>query len=186
MKRNLILLTLGLTALTVFARTQSAAADQNNDPKNDQKKFTAKEKLASVESLIGDWDCKHTVGDFSGTYKTSYSRTMGDAWLRQTYKFPATQENATPGTAEALMTYSPSNQAWLRFFGNSEGQHFSIRMADTPTGWAWTYVSFFKWRDAEKPDAIFTRKSDTEYTIDGPSYERDGVMVTEHHTCHKQ
>ncbi|MFN2546945.1 MAG: hypothetical protein ABR567_05910 [Myxococcales bacterium] len=40
--------------------------------------------------------------------------------------------------------------------------------------------------ESSEPDAIFTRKSDSEYTIDGPSYEKArGVRVTEHHVCRK-
>jgi hypothetical protein len=34
-------------------------------------------------------------------------------------------------------------------------------------------------------DATFTKKSDAEYAVDGPSYEQNGVPVTEHHVCKK-
>jgi len=33
--------------------------------------------------------------------------------------------------------------------------------------------------------AVWTKKSDTEYTVDGPSYPANGKMVTEHHTRRK-
>jgi hypothetical protein len=139
-----------------------------------------KQKIASVRYLVGTWKCEHTVGTFSGTYTTKYATAMDDVWLRQTYEFP-------DNTAEALMVYSPQRKYWVRFFGNSEGLAFAIRMTDTPTGWAWKYVSIAKDRKPETmdPDATFTRRSDTEYAIDGPSYPKDGVQVTEHHVCKK-
>jgi hypothetical protein len=55
------------------------------------------------------------------------------------------------------------------------------------SGWSWKYVSFFPRRMPESPgsDATFTKKSDAEYAVDGPSYEQNGVPVTEHHVCKK-
>jgi hypothetical protein len=60
-------------------------------------------------------------------------------------------------------------------------------MADTANGWSWKYVSFFKRVKPETSDvdATFTKKSDTEYAVDGPSYEENGKPVTEHHVCKK-
>jgi hypothetical protein len=62
-------------------------------------------------------------------------------------------------------------------------------MSDAPNGgWLYKYVSFFNRQQPESPDsdAIFTKKSDSEYAIDGPSYPQDGVRVTEHHACKKE
>jgi hypothetical protein len=33
--------------------------------------------------------------------------------------------------------------------------------------------------------ATWTKKSETEFTIDGPSYPENGKTVTEHHDCKK-
>ena len=33
--------------------------------------------------------------------------------------------------------------------------------------------------------AVWTKKGDTEYTVDGPTYPSNGKMVTEHHDCRK-
>ena len=33
--------------------------------------------------------------------------------------------------------------------------------------------------------AVYTKKSDSEYTVDGPEYPENGKMVTEHHRCTK-
>src|SRR4029077_19491397 len=46
--------------------------------------------------------------------------------------------------------------------------------------WSWSYVL-----PGRSGGAVWTKKSDTEYTVDGPSYPANGKMVTEHHTCRK-
>ena len=150
----------------------------------------APEPLSKVDYLIGSWNCAHTVGTFSGTYKTSYAKVLGDRWLQQTYDFPAqkTANGDDPAsTAVALMGFDERRQTWVRFFANSGGQYFPIRMTDTGSGWAWKYSTFFARTTPETPgaDATLTRKSDTEYVIDGPTYPQNGVQVTEHHVCHK-
>ena len=150
---------------------------------------SAPEKLASVEYLVGAWNCTHTVGSFSGTYKTSYAKALGGAWLRQTYEFPPNQFGAKEQSvnAEFLIGFDERRQAWVRFGAISTGQYFAIRMTDMPGGWSYKYVSFFPRQQPETSDsdATFTRKSDSEYLVDGPSYPENGVRVTEHHVCRK-
>ncbi|HEX7200046.1 MAG TPA: hypothetical protein VF213_11250 [Dongiaceae bacterium] len=151
---------------------------------------TAQQKLASVQYLVGTWSCTHTVGAFSGPYTTTYAPALGNRWLRQTYEFPApqAQENAQPVHGEFIMGYDEGRQAWVRFGAMSTGKYFPIRMTETADGgWSWKYVSFFKRQSEETPgaDATFTKKSDSEYVVDGPSYMLDGTRVTEHHSCKK-
>jgi len=151
---------------------------------------TAKEKIASVQYLLGTWQCTHTVGAFSGKYTTTYANALGNLWLRQTYDFPPAQtagRNEPAAQAECLMGFDERRQAWVRFFAMSNGQYFPIRMTDADGGWSWKYVSFFKTRNPETADAdaTLTKKSDSEDTIDGPSYEQSGTRVTEHHVCKK-
>ena len=147
------------------------------------------EKLATVEYLVGSWTCAHTVGSFSGTYRTSYAKILGGAWLRQTYEFPPRQfgSNAQPVNAEFLIGYDERRKAWVRFGATSTGQYFAIRMTDMPDGWSYKYVSFFSRQQPETSDsdATFTKKSDSEYIVEGPSYPENGVRVTEHHACRK-
>lgn len=167
---------LGLaTLLLAAAPSQSHAASQ---------------KLSIVDYLIGTWDCAHTVGTFSGTYKTTYAKVLGGRWLQQSYDFPAQKtagKDEPASTAIALMGFDERRQTWVRFFANSGGQYFPIRMTDTGTGWAWKYSTFFTRTTPEtpEPDATLTRKSDTEYEILGPTYPQNGVQVTEHHICRK-
>lgn len=154
-----------------------------------QVKSTAREKMATVDYLVGTWSCTHTVGGFSGKYTTKYTLALGDLWLRQTYDFPPGQfgsKNGPAVTAEALIGYDENRSQWVRFFTTSSGDYFPIRMKETPTGWDYTYISFFRPRpEPATPDAAFAKKSDTEYSIDGPTYPENGTQVTEHHSCHK-
>jgi len=149
------------------------------------------QKMGSVEYLVGTWSCTHSVGSFSGTYKTSYAKVLGGAWLRQTYEFPPKQfgSNETSVNAEFLIGYDERRQTWVRFGAISTGQYFAIRMTDTPSGgWSYKYVGFFDRRQPETSDsdATFTKRSDAEYIVDGPSYPEGGVRVTEHHLCRKE
>jgi hypothetical protein len=170
---------LGAAVVALFA----AAAQSNAAP---QEKPSAEQKLASFNYLVGTWNCAHRVGTFAGTYKTSFRRTLGGKWLQQTYDFPA-EKGQPASTAVALMGYDEGRQTWVRFFANSQGQYFPIRMTDTGQGWDWKYSTFFVRTKPETPgaDATLTRKSDTEYTIDGPTYPQEGMIVTEHHVCRK-
>jgi hypothetical protein len=91
MKRTLSL----LASITALSLTLSPSA---------QAAATAQQKMASVQYLVGTWNCAHTVGTFSGTYTTTYSSELGNRWIRQIYDFPAqqTQENAQPMRAEFM------------------------------------------------------------------------------------
>jgi hypothetical protein len=177
MKRNLGLLA-AVAAMCLAAPFYAYAAP------------TARQKIASVQYLVGTWSCAHTVGTFSGTYTTTYANALDNLWLKQTYDFPAKQmgENEQAVHAEYLMGYDEGRQAWVRFGGMSTGQYFAIRMTETgDSGWSWKYVSFFKRQSPETPgsDATFTKKSQSEYAVDGPTYKKDGTPVTEHHICKK-
>ena len=172
------------TFVAISAIAQASPAEETQ-PVN-----AAAREMTSVRYLLGTWSCAHTVGTFSGKYTTTYSMALGDRWLRQIWDFPARNAgngNEGPVSAEALMGYDERRQAWVRFFANSLGQHFEIRMTDTPVGWSFKYASFFPRQKPEtpEPDAVFTKKSDSEYTVDGPTYPEGTTEVTEHHTCHK-
>ena len=184
MKRNLavffLVAVMILLALVGYPNAASTAQ---------QKKPTAKEKMATIDYLVGSWSCGHTVGDFSGKYTTKYTKVLGNRWLRQTYDFPPGQfgGNNEPGvTGEALIGFDEDWGQWVRFFATSHGEYFSIRMKETGNGWAYRYVSFFGSKpETADADATFTKKSDTEYSIEGPTYPENGKQVTEHHSCHK-
>jgi hypothetical protein len=151
---------------------------------------TAQQKVAAVQYLVGTWNCAHTVGTFSGTYTTHWSNALGNLWLRQVYDFPPApaQEAAVATHAEFLTGYDERRQAWVRFGILSTGQYFAIRMTETDGGWSWKYVSFFSRSTPETADsdATFTKRSDSEYVVDGPSYKQGSALVREHHVCKKQ
>jgi hypothetical protein len=151
---------------------------------------TARQKIASAQYLVGTWNCAHTVGAFSGTYKTTYTNVLGNLWLRQISDFPPKQINGSAPAvqAEFIMGYDEGRQAWVRFGALSNGDYFAIRLTDAGDGvWSYKYISFSSSRKPETPgsDATFTKKSDTEYVVDGPSYEENGTPVREHHVCKK-
>ena len=154
-----------------------------------QKKPKAKEKMATIDYLVGSWSCAHTVGTFSGKYTTKYTEVLGDRWLKQAYDFPPGQfggNNEPAVTAEALIGFDEDWGGWVRFFAASHGDYFAIRMKETGNGWAYRYIPFFGSKpETADADATFTKKSDTEYSIDGPTYPENGKLVTEHHSCHK-
>src|SRR5690348_16843986 len=88
------------SALLLTVATQPAAAQQ---------------RFSMADYLVGTWDCAHTVGSFSGTYKTSYAKVLDGKWLQQTYEF-AGQKDDPASTAMALMGFDERRQAWVRFF----------------------------------------------------------------------
>jgi hypothetical protein len=178
-------------SLAVLAMVFAPLVFSDAAPQAQQKKPTAKEKMATVDYLVGTWSCDHTVGTFAGKYKTTYTKVLGDRWLKQTYDFPPGQfgENEAAVTGEALIGYDEGWQAWVRFFATSNGLYFPIRMKETANGWSYKYIDYFETTTVrqEPPggDATFTKNSDKEYTINGPTYPENGKQVTEHHSCHK-
>ena len=150
---------------------------------------TAKAEVASRQYLVGTWHCTFTVGPQAGSYTTTWATALDNLWLTQTYDQAPTGDE--PGfVAKYFIGYDERHQAWVRFGAMSTGQYFAIRMTDDGKGgWGWKYVSFFPRTTPETSgsDATFTRKSDTQYTVDGPTYpnERTQQRVTEHHLCTK-
>jgi hypothetical protein len=149
--------------------------------------LTATQELQSRKYLIGKWNCSYTVGARSGTYATTWASVLNGRWLLQSYDQP--DAPGAPGfRAEYFIGYDEARQAWVRFGAMTTGQYFAIRMTDARNaGWSWKYVSFFPRRRPETPgsDATFTKRSDVEYTVDGPTYREGGKTVTEHHVCKK-
>ena len=43
----------------------------------------APQRPSMVDYLIGTWECAHTVGTFSGTYRTSETKVLGGKWMQQ-------------------------------------------------------------------------------------------------------
>ena len=149
--------------------------------------MTPQEAVDTHAYLIGSWNCTFTVGDQGGYYTTTWSRALDGMWLKQSYDQPK-QPRAEAFKAEYFVGYDPRFGQWVRMGAMTTGQYFIIRMADTPDGWGWKYVSAFRppRPDNAAFDTVFSRKSDTYYTVDGPTYRSDkGVMETEHHQCRK-
>jgi hypothetical protein len=163
-----------LCVLAVVATTVLAPSNVSSAP-------TAQEGMKSVQYLVGTWRCAHTVGDFSGTYTETFANALDGRWLRQTYEFPAT--NSEPAVrAEYFFEYDQRVPRWVRFGAHSNGQYYGMYSKSAGTAeWVWNYVL----PSSGASPATWTKKSDAEYTIDGPSYPENGRTVTEHHTCKK-
>jgi hypothetical protein len=144
-----------------------------------QKPLSASEEMQFVQFLVGTWSCAHTVGDFSGRYTTTYASTLGDRWLKQAYDFPATAEDAAVH-AEYFLGYDVRNQSWVRFGAHNNAQYYGMVGKRAENVWSWRYVL-----PGTSGSAVWTKRSDVEYTVDGPTYPQNGKLVTEQHTCRK-
>ena len=144
-----------------------------------QTRRTGSDDMKTVAFLVGTWSCSHTVGDFSGTYPTTYALTVGDRWLKQTYDFPAAGEDAAVH-AEYFLGYDVRVDRWVRFGAHSNAQYYGMVGKRADNVWSWSYVL-----PGPSGSAVWTKQSDVEYTIDGPSYPKNGTLVTEHHRCRK-
>lgn len=145
-----------------------------------QAQSAATREMQSAQFFVGTWNCAHTVGDFSGTYTTTIANSLDSRWLKQTYDFPGTSEGRTPVHAEYFIGYEPWNGQWVRFGAMSDGFYFVMVAKRRGKTWAWRYVL-----PAPGGSALYTEKSDSVFTVDGPSYKQNGKPVTEHHTCTK-
>ena len=147
---------------------------------------TSQDAVDAHAYLVGIWNCTFTVGAAGGDYTTTWSRVLDGRWLKQTYD-QRKQPRTEAFQAEYLVGYDPRAGQWVRFGAMTTGQYFAIRMTDTRDGWGWKYVSLFHTRPGDGTyDTTFTRKSDTYYTVDGPTYPGPtGAMQTEHHECRK-
>jgi len=141
---------------------------------------SAQQEIKFAQFYVGRWTCAHTVGDFSGTYTTTIENSLGNRWLRQTYDFPTLGNSSGPAHAEYFIGYDPRNQTWLRFGAMTDGQYFAMRGKRIGDVWTWGYVL-----PGTSGSAVYTKKSDSEYTVDGPSYVENGKPVTEHHRCRR-
>jgi len=148
-------------------------------PVSAQTRASDKDEMQLAQFLVGKWNCKHTVGDFSGTYTTTYTSAMGGAWIEQVYDFPATASEA-PVHAEYFLSYDGRIPQWVRFGAHSNAQYYGMVGERLGNIWSWNYVL-----PGRSGSVVWTKKSDTEYAVDGPSYPQAGKMVTEHHTCTK-
>ncbi len=136
--------------------------------------------MKQVQFLVGRWNCAHTVGDFSGTYTTSFAGALGGLWLKQRYDFPATKTDPA-WYGEFYWGYDARVPRWVRFGAMSTGMYFAMVTKDANAA---TFAFDYRLPGANA-SATWTKKSDTEFTIDGPSYPENGRTVTEHHDCKK-
>src|ERR1700680_82737 len=97
---------------------------------------TARQKIASLQYLVGTWSCAHTVGTFSGTYKTTYANVLGNLWLRQISDFPPRQfgEKGDVVRAEFLMGYEERRQTHRKRKASRAESTMAARRCDSIAG----------------------------------------------------
>lgn len=154
-----------LSAVTAAAQTRPTAQEQA--------------ELQTAQFLVGKWTCRHTVGDFAGTYTTTFTSALGSTWLEQVQDFPASGGDAAVHT-EYFFGYDGRLPQWVRFGAHSNAQYYGMIGKRADNVWSWSYVL-----PGRTGSAVWTKQADTEYTIDGPTYPQNGKMVTEHHDCRK-
>ena len=138
----------------------------------------AAEEQRAADFLIGTWQCADTVGDYNGSYTITVTKALDDRWLRELYQWhnPATPRELS---GEYFLSYDPRVKKWIRIGAMNDGMYFS--MVGQHAGDDWTFGYALPGRGK----AVYTKKSDAEYTVLGPSYQENGKLVTEHHGCHK-
>jgi hypothetical protein len=152
MKPNRTLLAAGVALILAMSSSASAAPSVG-------------EAMQTAQYLVGTWNCAHTVGDFSGTYVMSFAKGFGDRWLKQTWDFPATATEPAVHS-EYFLGYDPRLPGWVRFGAHSNGQYYAMRTMSTDgERWLWQYVL-----PGTSGSVTWTKKSDTEYAMDGPEY----------------
>jgi hypothetical protein len=143
---------------------------------------TPSTEMATAQFLVGKWSCLHTTdSEQAGMYTTTYASVLGDRWLKQTFDFPATTTDpALQG--EWILGYDVKRQRWVRFGAMSDGLYFAMFGSRSGDTWSWSYVLPGQ---SEEVATTYTKTSDSQYKVDGPSYPVNGRMITEHHLCNK-
>jgi len=159
-----------IIASLTFAGSQAVAASSATD------------EMSSASFFVGTWNCTHSEDSGpAGSYTTTYTSVLGDRWLEQTYDFPATTTDPAL-RGDWFFGYDSRVKRWVRFGAMSDGLYFAMVGARTGDTWSWSYVL------PKQSDAVatrYTKTSDSQYRVDGPSYPASGKMITEHHLCTK-
>lgn len=139
-------------------------------------------EMSSAQFFIGTWNCSHTAdSEQAGMYTTSYTSVLGERWLKQTFNFPASITDPAM-SGEWFVGYDSKRQRWVRFGAMSDGMYFAMLGSRNGDTWSWSYVLPGR---SEANETIYTKISDLQYKVDGPSYPVNGKLITEHHLCNK-
>jgi len=85
------------------------------------------EEMHTAQFFVGKWNCAHAVGEFSGTYTTTYTSALGGTWIEQQYDFPAAGGDA-PVHAEYFLGYD------VRHGRHARGQRLVVELRPAGTG----------------------------------------------------
>jgi hypothetical protein len=144
--------------------------------------------MRAVQFLVGTWSCAHTVGDFKGTYTTTYTSALDGQWLRQIYDFPTLGSGTGPAHGEFFIGYDSHFKRWVRWGMLSTGDYWAMTATQSDNTWSWSYALPRRPGSGtyeDKDQVTWMKKSDAEYIVDCPTYPQNGKTVTEHHDCRK-
>jgi hypothetical protein len=136
------------------------------------------EEFRAAQFLVGTWQCADTVGEHAGSYTLKVTKALNDRWLREIYEWQAAP-GAQALSGEYFFSFDPRVKKWIRTGAMNDGMYFSMVGVRRGNDWTFGYAL------PAPGTAVYTRRSDTEYTVLGPSYPENGKLVTEHHGCHK-
>ncbi|MGH7650519.1 MAG: hypothetical protein ACREMS_01620 [Gemmatimonadaceae bacterium] len=136
------------------------------------------EESRAAEFLVGTWQCADTVGEHAGSYTVRVTKALNDRWLRERYQWQTTAGSQAL-SGEYFFSFDPRVKKWIRIGAMNDGMYFSMTGVRQGNDWTFGYAL------PGPGTAVYTRKSDTEYTVLGPTYSENGKLVTEHHGCHK-
>ena len=163
---------IGLIALvTLIVAASAAAQDRPNH----------EDEILAAQFLVGTWNCADTVGDHAGTYITTITPLFGGRWLRQVYTWPVSRSMPKGLHGEFFLGFDPRNGKWIRQGVLDDGMYFAMTGRRVDNVWTYGYSL-----PSTVGTAVYTKVSETAYTVLGPSYPENGRQVTERHGCHKQ
>jgi hypothetical protein len=136
------------------------------------------EESRAAEFLVGTWQCADTVGEQAGSYNLTVTKALNGRWLRENYQWQATP-GAQALSGEYFLSFDPRVKKWIRIGAMNDGMYFSMVGVRLGNDWTFGYAL------PGPGTTVYSRRSDTEYTVLGPTYRENGKLVTEHHGCHK-
>jgi hypothetical protein len=147
-------------------------------PMESRAQSSVNEEAWAADFLVGTWQCADTVGEHAGYYTLTVTKALDDRWLRENYQWQATA-GAPALSGEYFLSFDPRVKKWIRIGAMNDGMYFSMVGVRRGNDWTFGYAL------PGPGTAVYSRKSDTEYTVLGPTYPENGKLVTEHHGCHK-
>ena len=154
--------------------------------------MTPKPNFASMQHLVGTWNCSETNTRRSTAYTSTFTTTMDPSgyWMNTKTVNHPTAWQKTENVATDKVTYDSANKRWVDVGIDDQG-NYGLSMSN---GWSgnqivWRPVSFTSVGSGNVvsggPTTV-TKAGDTKYTYAGSFKESGGRTITLKGTCTKQ